>query len=133
VVAGDEKTVIDHNLTVARRICEAWNLMDLDEYHRLFDAQVDYLNVPFPDNHQIGPDAVHAVLSAFLETWDATLRVDNIAASGNVVLTERTENFTHRAGDKPPFELPVMGVFEFRDGKITAWRDYFELSQLRVR
>jgi limonene-1,2-epoxide hydrolase len=49
------------------------------------------------------------------------------------VLTERTEIFTHRAGAKPGFELPVMGTFEFRDGKITAWRDYFERSHLRLR
>lgn len=133
MVVGEESTVIEHNLAVARRVCEAWNRMDLEEFHQLFDAQVDYRNIPVPDDRHIGPDAVHAVLAAFLETWDATLRVDNIAASDNAVLTERTENFTHRAGTKPGFELPVMGVFEFRDGKIAAWRDYFELSHLRLR
>ena len=26
-------------------------------------------------------------------------------------------------------ELPVMGTFEVRDGKIAAWRDYFDLNQ----
>jgi limonene-1,2-epoxide hydrolase len=133
VVVREEPAVIEQNLAVARRVCEAWNQMDLGEFHRLFDAQVDYRNIPLPGDRHIGPDAVHAVLAAFSQTWDATLRVDNIAASGNVVLTERTENFTHRAGEKPDFELPVMGAFEFRDGKITAWRDYFELSHLRVR
>jgi limonene-1,2-epoxide hydrolase len=133
VVVGEESAVIEHNLAVTRRVCEAWNDMNLDEYHRLFDAQVDYRNIPLPGDRHIGPDAVHAVLSAFLETWQASLRVDNIAASGNVVLTERTEYFTHRAGAKPGFELPVMGAFEFRDGQITAWRDYFELTHLRVR
>ena len=25
--------------------------------------------------------------------------------------------------------LPVMGVFELADGKITAWRDYFDMAQ----
>jgi limonene-1,2-epoxide hydrolase len=24
--------------------------------------------------------------------------------------------------------LPVAGVFEVRDGKIAAWRDYFDLA-----
>lgn len=133
MVVREDPAVLEHNLAVARRVCEAWNLMDLDEYHRLFDANVDYRNIPLPGDRHIGPDAVHAVLAAFAETWDAALRVDNIAASGNVVLTERTENFTHRAGAKPGFELPVMGVFEFRDGKITAWRDYFERSHLQLR
>jgi len=132
VAVGEDPSVIEQNLAAARRVCEAWNVMDLDEYHRLFDAQVDYRNVPFPGDRHIGPDAVQAVLAAFLDRWDATLRVDNIAAAGNTVLTERTETFAHRAGVKPGFELPVMGAFEFRDGKITAWRDYFERSHLRL-
>ena len=25
-------------------------------------------------------------------------------------------------------ELPVMGVFEVRDGRIAVWRDYFDLA-----
>jgi limonene-1,2-epoxide hydrolase len=25
--------------------------------------------------------------------------------------------------------LPVVGVFEVRDGRIVAWRDYFDLRQ----
>ncbi|MFP5469010.1 MAG: limonene-1,2-epoxide hydrolase family protein [Alphaproteobacteria bacterium] len=28
-------------------------------------------------------------------------------------------------------ELPVMGVFEIKDGKITKWRDYFDLGQFQ--
>ena len=27
------------------------------------------------------------------------------------------------------FEVPVMGTFEVSDGKINAWRDYFDLNQ----
>jgi hypothetical protein len=27
-------------------------------------------------------------------------------------------------------EIPVMGTFEIRDGKIAVWRDYFDLNQL---
>ncbi len=133
MAAGDDPSVIEHNLGVARRVCEAWNVMDLDEFRRLFDAQVDYRNIPLEGDRHIGPDAVHGVLAGFRERWDATLRVDNIAAAGNVVLTERTEIFKHRAGLKPGFELPVMGTFEFRGGKIKAWRDYFERTHLRLR
>jgi limonene-1,2-epoxide hydrolase len=133
VAAGEDPSVIEQNLAAARRVCEAWNVMDLDEFRRLFDAGVDYRNIPLDGDRHIGPDAVHDVLAAFVERWDADLRVDNIAGAGNVVLTERTETFTHRAGVKPGFELPVMGVFEFRDGKITAWRDYFERSHLKLR
>ena len=42
-------------------------------------------------------------------------------------MTERTDAFTlnGRLG-----EFPVMGIFEIRDGKIAAWRDYFDLAQV---
>ena len=130
MVVEEEQAIIEHNLAVTRRICEAWNLMDLDEYHMLFDAQVDYRNIPLPGDRGIGPQPVHAVLATFLETSDAALRIDDIAASGHVVLTERTENFTHRAGAKPGSNSGHGGL-RFHDRKITAWRDYFELTQLR--
>ena len=46
--------------------------------------------------------------------------------AGDVVLTERVDVFVYP--DKT-IELPVMGTFEVRDGKIAAWRDYFDLNQ----
>jgi len=47
--------------------------------------------------------------------------------TGNTVLTERIDRFT--IGGKR-VELPVMGAFEVAsDGKICAWRDYFDMQQ----
>jgi len=126
-------TAVDHNIAAARRVCEAWNVMELEEFRELFDPEVDYRNIPIEGDRHIGPDAAHDVLSRFKAKWDAELEVHNITGTGDVVMTERTEHFSHRAGTKDNFDLPVMGVFEFRDGKITAWRDYFELSHLRLR
>jgi len=48
----------------------------------------------------------------------------NVAENGDVVFTERVDRF--QMGDKK-VELPVAGVFEVRDGKIAAWRDYFDM------
>ena len=52
-------------------------------------------------------------------------RVINIAANGPVVMTERVDVF--KLPNKS-FELPVMGIFEVRESKINAWRDYFDLK-----
>ena len=49
----------------------------------------------------------------------------NIAENGNVVLTERVDNFV--MADGKAVSLPVMGTMELADGKICAWRDYFDL------
>ena len=47
-------------------------------------------------------------------------------ATGNTVLTERVDVFVL---PNATIELPVMGTFEVKDGKIAAWRDYFDLNQ----
>ena len=43
-------------------------------------------------------------------------------------MTERVDIFT-RAGRT--FDLQVMGAFEVNDGKINAWRDYYDPSQFK--
>jgi limonene-1,2-epoxide hydrolase len=57
-------------------------------------------------------------------------RVISLAADGPVVMTERVDVF--RLPDKS-FELQVMGTFEVTDGKINAWRDYFDMNQFTSR
>ena len=51
----------------------------------------------------------------------------SVVADERRVAVERLEHFSQRDG-KRSFDLPVLGVFEFENGKITAWRDYFDLK-----
>ena len=57
----------------------------------------------------------------------AEFKMLNVVSSGDVVTTERIDAFTlnGKLG-----EFPVMGIFEIRDGKIAAWRDYFDMAQV---
>jgi limonene-1,2-epoxide hydrolase len=75
-----------------------------------------------------GPDEAMGFIAAF-ETQVAmsTARVDllALAEAGDKVLTERIDHILGADG-KPVMSIPVMGVFEVRDGKIAAWRDYFD-------
>jgi len=43
-------------------------------------------------------------------------------------MTERVDVFRMADGREGAF--PVMGIFEIRDGKIAAWRDYFDMAQV---
>ena len=43
------------------------------------------------------------------------------------VYTERTDRFNIRDIWR---EVKVMGIFELDNGKITGWRDYFDLQQV---
>lgn len=125
--------VAARNLATVRQICERWNVLSLAEWEELCDPAMDYRNIPIEGDQHTGPAETHAVLERFAAKWDVRLQVDNIVGDDAVVMTERTEFFEHRAGTKAPFALPVMGVFELRDGKVTSWRDYFELSHMRLR
>ena len=53
-------------------------------------------------------------------------------ASGNIVMNERIDRFTMKGRQ---IALPVSGVFEVNNDKITFWRDYFDndmfMKQLR--
>lgn len=125
--ASEEQT----NIAVVRRLCEAWPWLSQADFRELLAEGCDYRNVPVAGDQHIGPDAAHAMLSRMQGAWDIKLEVLNITAGGNVVLTERLERFHHKAGKREDCELPVMGAFELKDGKITAWRDYFEMSQAK--
>lgn len=48
-----------------------------------------------------------------------------IAADGNKVLTERVDAMIDQAGEITHRDV-LMGIFEISDGKIIAWRDYFD-------
>lgn len=54
--------------------------------------------------------------------------VHHAAQVGNVVLTERTDNFHDKDGNLI-VSIPLMGVFEMDGPKIIAWRDYFDTAK----
>ena len=120
-----------HN--AVRTICEHWPTLSVEEFRAVMTDDCDYRNVPIEGDRHVGPEAAHSVLSPMSAKWDVELTIINLVGDDRVVMTERTERFVRRDGNREPFVLPVMGVFELRDGKVAAWRDYFELSHLRLR
>jgi limonene-1,2-epoxide hydrolase len=87
---------------------------------------VVYHNIPLEPS--VGLDATLTFLDGFFGMFTST-KVDilHLAVRDDVVLTERIDTLSMNGQVAP---LPVMGVFELRDGKICAWRDYFDLAQV---
>jgi limonene-1,2-epoxide hydrolase len=114
----------DSPVEVVRRFCGRWADGDLDAIVASFTDDAVYHNMPI--DPVVGPEAIRAFIEGFLGGVDkVTFEVRNIAADGDVVLTERVDVF-EAPGTR--IELPVMGAFELRDGRIAAWRDYFDLQ-----
>lgn len=107
-----------------RDFCAAWARLDIDELMDFFGEDPVYHNMPGPPAK--GREAVRATIQSFLKGWQKTdWELLNIAADGDIVFAERVDRTD--AGEKH-VDLPVVGVFELRDGKIVAWRDYFDLA-----
>jgi len=96
-----------------------------DEIVQYFTEDAVYHNIPVEP--AVGHEAILGLLNMFLTTAEGLeFRVLNIVADGDTVLTERVDVFRL---PNATIELPVMGTFEVKDGKIAAWRDYFDLNQ----
>ena len=109
------------------QFCAAWVRMDADELADYFTEDGVYHNIPMAP--VAGRENVLALLRGFMASWTATTwDIINLAAAGDVVITERIDHID--AGGKH-VDLPVAGVFEIRDGKIAAWRDYFDFATYR--
>jgi limonene-1,2-epoxide hydrolase len=91
-------------------------------------ADCVFHNVPW--DPLVGIQAIRGFLENMVNSSSETdWQVHNIAeADTGAVLTERTDRFRFLG---KPMEVPVMGTFELRDGKITAWRDYFDTAQVQ--
>ena len=105
--------------------CASFATGDLDAIVAFFTADAVYHNIPMAAVQ--GSDAIRTTLMGFMSPETTVeFKVLQQAVNGNVVLNERVDVFT--TGEKV-ISLPVMGVFEVADGKIAAWRDYFDLNQ----
>jgi limonene-1,2-epoxide hydrolase len=111
-------------IDVVRDFCAAWEARDQQRILDAFTDDGEYHNMPL--DPAVGKAAIAALLGVILSpASDVKFEIRQIAAAGDVVLTERIDRFV--MGGKT-VELPVMGAFEVRGGMIAAWRDYFDMA-----
>jgi limonene-1,2-epoxide hydrolase len=112
------------NIALVRAFFDAFQAKDLERAMDMMSEDIVYQNVPFPADR--GKASVRRTLAAFgYFVTGFEVRWHNIAERDGVVLTERTDIMT---GPLVYIDLPVCGTFELRDGRITVWRDYFDLA-----
>jgi limonene-1,2-epoxide hydrolase len=116
------------NQQVVRDFVAAFNANDLGRIMAFFAEDAVYHNIPVAPVK--GTTAIRAVIQSFMGmASQADWILHRIAeAKDGVVLTERTDRFLVKG---KWIELPVMGSFEVKDGRISAWRDYFDMKQFQ--
>ena len=99
---------------------------DLDGAAAMVTDDFEYDNVPMGKAH--GPDGLRNTLSGFFGMctgidWEIVRQTSSGDMSQGTVLNERDDRVEIHGRWAT---LPVAGVFEIRNGKLTLWRDYFD-------
>ncbi|WP_197501470.1 limonene-1,2-epoxide hydrolase family protein [Mycobacterium sp. 852002-51057_SCH5723018] len=113
--------------SVIRKFFACFPASDVDEVIGFFDDEAVYIDGPRGVHR--GINAIRSELRSQLEMVpNTTVDIKNLATSGGTVLTERVDN-CEIAGKSVGME--VVGVFDVdSEGRITRWRDYYDLSTL---
>ncbi len=107
------------------KFIQAWNDLDMEAAFAMMAEDIVWEDVPHGAVE--GIPAVKEKMAAFPPMEGCEFVNRHIAATGNVVLTERTDRFLINGKWR---EIRVSGTFEIDgNGKIFKWRDYFDAKQ----
>jgi len=118
----------DTPLQIVTAFMSEFEKMDFDAGVSYAAENIEYINSP--GTLVRGHDGIRSVLEPFFAPIEENeFVILRQITDGNTVVLERLDR--HRA-PQGWFELPVTGIFEVNDGKITYWREYFDVETIRV-
>ncbi|MCX6482090.1 MAG: nuclear transport factor 2 family protein [Mycobacterium sp.] len=95
---------------------------DIDAAGAVLDEHLVYQNVGFPTIR--GRARAMKLFRSMEGRAGFEVKTHRIAVNGSTVLTERTDALVF---GRVRLQFWVCGVFEVTDGRITLWRDYFDM------
>jgi limonene-1,2-epoxide hydrolase len=106
---------------IVRAEMAAWGRNDIDEVMSHFADDLTLYVGPYPPVS--GRDAIRKTMEAYFARGTCVdLKIVYLAVDGDVVLMERDDHWIVNGKE---MHWPVMGAYEVKDQKITAWREYF--------
>ena len=119
-----EDVGVSANIRLVEEFTAAFNVKDVDRIMEIFGPEPVYHNMPGPPVK--GVDPVRKLVEGFLAPAETVnWEIVHIAEAGDTVLAERIDRFV--IGGKEVV-LPCNGAYDFKDGRIAAWRDYFDMA-----
>jgi limonene-1,2-epoxide hydrolase len=120
-------SVEESNDELVRRFMAAWECRDSAFIVDSLSDDAVYHSIPLTP--LVGKAAIAAWVSGFADVPPGRLVVHHQIAAGNIVMNERTDYITLNG---VPVTLPICGTFELNEGKIRAWREYFDLTPAKA-
>jgi ketosteroid isomerase-like protein len=126
--------VSDENVQAMRRMLDAWNRGDIDEWASGFDDEIVWY--PLAENPQTEPihgiEAVREFVSDWLEPWEAyTVDITRIIDQGDWVVVAARHDARHESGAEISMDMYLAAAY--REGKGVEARWFMdEADALRV-
>lgn len=115
----------EENLAFIRRFIDACVRAEPEEFASYFTQDATWWNAPWQPVR--GREAIRETLCRGASSMKALpWEIRTLVADGDTVVAERVDHFL--IGERR-LSVPCIGIFELREGKIAAWRDYWDLQQ----
>jgi limonene-1,2-epoxide hydrolase len=118
--------VADRNDGLVRGFLAAWERRDTEHIMSCWADGGVYHPITLPPI--VGRGAFREFVTRFEGVPGGRLEIRHQVASDRVVMNERTDRITFRGKQ---LVVPICAVFEIRDGRIAAWREYFDPALFR--
>ena len=110
------------------RFLAAWERADVDELLDFFADDAEWH--PGPMKPAIGKAALRVAIDEWLTgAVDVRAEVHSRVSDGRLVMHERTDHFLLGGQETA---TPVAAAFVVEEGRIHAWREYFDMSPFVV-
>jgi limonene-1,2-epoxide hydrolase len=114
--------VAGRNDALVRRFLAAWERRDTEHIMSCWADDGVYHAVPALEPI-VGRAAFRQFVTRFEHVPGGRLEIRHQVASDAVVINERTDHISFGGRS---LVVPICAVFEIRDGRIAAWREYFD-------
>jgi limonene-1,2-epoxide hydrolase len=114
-------------LATVQKMIDAWNTRNWQQVYELFaaDGVLESMMLPTPT---VGREAISKRIGALAKDISRIeLRIRHMGVADGVVFIERVDDFVYRGKHGA---VPVVGVVEVEQGRVTAWREYYDREQM---
>jgi limonene-1,2-epoxide hydrolase len=114
-------------LATVQKMIDAWNTRNWQQVYELFaaDGVLESMMLPAPT---VGREAISKRIGALAKDISRIeLRIRHMGVADGVVFIERVDDFVYRGKHGA---VPVVGVVEVEQGRVKAWREYYDRAQM---
>jgi limonene-1,2-epoxide hydrolase len=120
----------DSAAAVVLKLIDSWSNVQTEDVGTYLSDDAVWINGPRGTYH--GIDAVRSTFKGNVSGLsNFSVDIKAVVSDGTTVMVERVDKF--ELGGKP-FGLELVGVFDVgRDGRITRWREYYDLRSFEAQ